>query len=310
MSYSTSSSMRNIKSLFYFNLVLILISCNEETVKKDNNQGIQLDFQNSETAIIPLPHGIDNINESYQPFGSNNVYFLSNKSLSLFRLNLNSNTVDSIAYINDTSYYDAFIVHEENEKLYIFSEDLVISYNFKGEVLDTFDLEDKCEEDSYLVVLKQQFLPDIYNNQLYIHNFPNIDEAYQSKEFFIPPVIKSINLNTSECTNHDVFYPSNYKKYCYGINYIPEKIQLNKSKEYQIGMSYAYNDSLFVYNLQSRENEQYYFGSKIHKPKFQRLNFDKIDEHNQIIFDKLYIENNQYLFSKSFPLAGYIGRHY
>lgn len=300
--------MRNIKSLFYLTLLITLFSCKDKANEKIKDQGIQLDFHNSQSIMIPLPSGIDNINESYQPFGSNNVYFLSKKSLSLYRLNLNSNTIDSIAYINDTSYYDAFIINEENEKLYIFNEDLIFSYNFQGEVIDTFDLEDKCEENSNLVVLDQQFLPDIKDNKLYIHNFPNIEEAYQSKDFFIPSVLKSVNLNTSECTSHEVFYPNNHKNNCYGMNYIPEKIQLDKSKEYQIGMSYAYNDSLFVYDIKSGEQNQYFFGSKILQPKFKHLSFDKIDEYNQVVFDKLYIENNQYLFSKSFPLAGYIAR--
>src|SRR5690554_6970257 len=69
-----SKSIYLLITLFYFTL-----SCSTNNLEEETT-GKTLGFKTTLAKELVLPIGITNINDSYQPFGSNSVFFLNEHS--------------------------------------------------------------------------------------------------------------------------------------------------------------------------------------------------------------------------------------
>src|SRR5690554_4274907 len=398
-----SKSIYLLITLFYFTL-----SCSTNNLEEETT-GKTLGFKTTLAKELVLPIGITNINDSYQPFGSNSVFFLNEHSKTLYELDLIKNKIDSISTLDSLTFFDGFIVEPKSKLAYIFyhdkvqiyafngelkriidlattcdtstyltvlnqdrkstrlnsshvrisyavfcsshhrylhsfptrrSSDLIDSistldsltffdgfivepksklayifyhdkvqiYAFNGELKRIIDLATTCDTSTYLTVLNQTYLPHIYDNSIFIQSFPAFEESYTNPLFFQEPIMKSFNLQSMDCQTTKAFYPSNYQQNCYGVNYIPEKVVLENKLGHKIGFTYAYNDSVFIYDADLESTQAKFFGSKMHTSIVKQLPFDKIDQYNQSVLDDLYAVNPHYAFTKSFPLAGFVGR--
>lgn len=297
-----SKSIYLLITLFYFTL-----SCSTNNLEEETT-GKTLGFKTTLAKELVLPIGITNINDSYQPFGSNSVFFLNEHSKTLYELDLIKNKIDSISTLDSLTFFDGFIVEPKSKLAYIFYHDKVQIYAYNGELKRIIDLATTCDTSTYLTVLNQTYLPHIYDNSIFIQSFPAFEESYTNPLFFQEPIMKSFNLQSMDCQTTKAFYPSNYQQNCYGVNYIPEKVVLENKLGHKIGFTYAYNDSVFIYDADLESTQAKFFGSKMHTSIVKQLPFDKIDQYNQSVLDDLYAVNPHYAFTKSFPLAGFVGR--
>lgn len=198
-------------------------------------------------------------------------------------------------------------MNEKDSLVYTFDNmsEQLFCYDFYGHPLDTVYVGE-TDDKGVLTMQGYSFSPYILDNHLYMEYFSiETDGTYECPEFFSKPIEAKYNLETGKLNVLNQTYPSNYQTYCYGFNFIPERVVLENKK---FGYTFAYNDSLYVYDVESGEQRPYFFGTRRDSILIQHLNFEDLDSLNKNIFNSFYFSNPAYVFPVNLPLSAYVVR--
>jgi hypothetical protein len=290
------------KLIVIITVALVFQSCSSS---KSNNKLHLLDISQDTITKIDAK-GIFSISNYYQPYQSENVYYLDETNRNLFVLNtsqLRFKKICMISSIPSDTYIEGFSVNENNQKIHAFYDNAIHSFNFKGDSIGTQSFE-KAYKNGFLTQLNRSYPVIEQKGLFYALFFPNIEETFQSSRFYQQPIEAEYNTKTNMVRLINQNYPTNYKQNCYGINYTPDRILISDKIH---GFSFPYNDSLFTINIATGKKESAFYGSR-RKHHFEYIPYAKLEGLNQAIFNELNRKNSSYVFSFSAPLAGYYGR--
>lgn len=292
---------KTLNKLLIIVISLFFIQCNSIS-KKSKVQILNLNFDT--LANINLDSQFFNISSFYQPFGSNYLYFLNANDNSLYKLDLENYKINKHLKIPDTLSFESIYIDESNKNNYLLFSNYLFCFNNNSSLKFKKKIPD--HNYGYLTVLNSNFTPIVNNNVIYFHFFSNIsDKTFQSDIFFKQPIEAGWNLiNDSISILKKSAYPSNYKKFCYGYFYAPDRIELPNNKH---GYTFSYNDSLYIYDLENESISSYFFGTY---RSFELINipFDSIKFYNSKIFDEMMFKNTSYTYPKYFPISRFYTR--
>jgi len=260
---------------------------------KDNNLKI-VELTKSTVDSVDLASFTEfvDISSAFQPLFKDYVYFYVSENGALFKLDL----VSFELYKINTFYKSNIVNFEINDSLKIlslFSDDSLFSYKFDGSLLRS--LEIPSTNDEYLFVGINEFRPLMLNNDNFLINlFYITTNAYIDKNFFSQPIECNWNTSNNKITKLNIYYPANYMENSVGINFTPQRIQISNRK---LAYSFSYNDSIFIYDMINKTTDKFFFGS--HRGfKGSTIPFDSINNYNEAVFDKMYLENPSYFYTR------------
>lgn len=238
-----------------------------------------------------------------QPQGSDQLYFLDPESFLIHRLNTDNGKLDRIAQLPAIPYYEGFDVDEPRHLFFIYSDNVILTFNWKGEKVREYDLGDRAQS-GFLTIINPSFLPIRKGNKLYVQYFENMPDVYKDKRFFSTPVEAELDLKSGKVKQLLQTFPANYRQNCYSYDYTADRLEMNKTTH---AYAFPHNDSLFMYNWQTGEKNTIFFGSRRQK-KFLYLSYNELSRLNESVFEQLIQDNSRYAFGKRYPLAGYYSR--
>lgn len=295
--------MKNNNCTLFIGLSLsaLLIGCSGSVSKPPALK--LLEVKRSTCYRIQADELLDGIAEYYQPIGSERVYFLSPERFTLHQLDVNKGKIRLVTIIPNLPYFNAFSVNERKQEFTVYTDDSVVIYNWTGKHLEAYSYNGLSNE-GYLVAINRLFLPVTKNGKQYVHYFSNEKKSYKDPHFFQKPVEAEWDPTTNKVRLIPQVYPSNFQQYCYGYNYLADRIEIDASTH---GYTFPYNDSIFFCDIKTGKRSSKFFGSYA-KKKFKHIRYDEIPTLHESVFDQLVAENPYYMFTRNFPLAGYYTR--
>lgn len=286
-------------------LCLTIQSCLSPSPKQKQELKL-LNIAFTDRKTIPVGDQLTNASISSQPFGSENVYFIDPNSNILSVVNAATFEFNVLGILDDFDPNTSrFVIHEAQQKVYIYNSDRIVSYFFDGTAKDTIDPLLK-KQNGFTVSINDGNAPIIAGDIVYMHYMPNNDKTYKDPDFFKQPVQVEINTKRKTETLSNSYFPQNYRDHCYGINFSPDRFELAENLQ---GFSFSYNDSLFIYDTKTKQVVPKYFGTR-RKHQFQHLEFKDISKLNETVFFDLYEKSPQYYFAQAAPCSGYITRRF
>lgn len=279
----------------------IMSGCNTAENKKTGSN--PLDIRRTNLYTIDVSEQMTACGIYAQPQGSCKLYFLDPESFLVHCLNTENGKLDRITQLPVIPYYEGFDVDERRQLFYIYSDNVILTFNRKGEKIREYDLGDRAPN-GFLTVINPSFLPIRKGNKLYVQYFENIPDVYKDKSFFSTSVEAELDMKSSKVKQLPQTFPANYRQNCYSYDYTADRMEMNKTTH---AYAFPHNDSLFIYNWQTGEKKAVFFGSRRPK-KFLYLSYDKLSGLNEAVFEQLIQDNSRYAFGKRYPLAGYYSR--
>lgn len=272
--------------LIQFSLILFM---HNSCVKKDKLHYLQEGTKFIQTINLDY-FGVDRDAYYFQNEQTGQLFVLNNSNSCVYKLNLKASrfekTIDlpfeNINGITFNNYRKSFVLLS-NDSIYEYSENGQLkSATNCGLILNGFP----C------VVNPTSFNLISVNNTVYIHHFYNSEKTYKSPVFFKKPIEISFDLKGKTFKLLHSSYPKDYKQYCFGLQFSPDRITNHKNERIY---TFAYNDSAFVYSGNSYKTV--FFGSKLSYEKAS-LNFSKIDSYNSSVFQSFLNDVSSYYYPK------------
>lgn len=302
--------MKKINNLFICLLVCsLLYSCAQNEKKFENENPTKvLVIKRDTLKMFQINDTIKSINHYYQPYESENFYFLDTYTSKLWKINTENLSLNQVCIISPFTMHDIFVVDEEKNSVLVYGYDTLLFFDLDGRLIKKIGLTDKAKE-GYLTNLSSRFVPVVQGEYLFIHYFPKVVseiEPYRSPEFYTKPIEAKLSLTSGKVELINQTYPFNNQQRCFGFNYSPERIVVTSGIH---GYTFPYNDSLFVYDIEANKSNKYFFGTH-RKKSVNGIPFEVLSFMNSNVFQSLYINTPFYSFSGSAPLAGYFYRSY
>lgn len=282
-----------IKRLFI--ILIILVGCTTKTENIKEEVPKYLNFKSKKIKSIHLDQLDISLSYALQYPNSDFIYLTNlnyEEKLCIYSLNLNNFELKRLLEIVPDFLFEAYSIDERYSKIYFFSGDELIVYNFNNELLlrEPFGTLKK----GYLSNLNPiGFYPYIKDSVLFIEYFPNIKETFKSRFFYRQPFQAALDLKSKKYKLLNMTYPIEYQKKCFGYNFIPDRIIGYKNTHI---ITFPYNDSAYIYNDQGQLQNIEYFGVKP-RNNFQYIPYSELKNLQHEVFDAFYKEMPHYGFS-------------
>ncbi len=284
-----------------FFILCILVGCTTKNENSKEKVPNKFNFNLKKLKSIHLG-GLDiSLSYALQYPGSDLVYFTNfnnEEKLCIYSLNLIDFEIKTLLKIKTDFQFETYSIDEQHSRIYLFTGDEIIAYNFKNELLsrESFGTLEK----GYLSNQNPTgFYPYCKDNLLFIEYFPNIKETFKSRLFYRQPFQATFNLKTKKSELLKMTYPNEYQKKCFGYNFIPDRIIGNQNTHI---ISFPYTDSVYIYNDLGQLQMTKYFGVKA-RPNFQYIPYDELKNLQQEIFDEFNKDMPHYGFSTYFSFS-------
>jgi hypothetical protein len=284
-----------------FFLFFILIGCTTKNNNPQDLEKVNLNFQLKKIKTINLEGKDVSLSYTIQYPNSSLVYLtnINNESkLIIYSLDLDSFQLKTLLDITPDFQLEANAIDQENSKIYLFTGDELIVYDFNNKQLSRMPFG--TLKNGFLSNLEPvRFYPYIKDDVLFMEYFPNIEETFKSKLFYRQPFQAAINLKDNKVQLLGMTYPQEYQKKCFGSNYIPDRIIGDNNKHI---VSFPYNDSVYIYDEEGKLLETKFFGTKT-KKQFQFIPYDELENLQREVFDQFLKDIPFYAFSKFFSFS-------
>jgi hypothetical protein len=282
-------------------LFFILFGCTTKIDKSKEDVPKYLEYELKRLESI----GIDNLDISLSyalQYTDSEFIYLTNlnfeEKICIYKLSLKSFKLKQLLEIEPDFKFEAYSIDEQYSKIYFFSGDELLVYNFNNELLSRQSFGSLKR--GYLTNQNPiGFYPYIRNNVLFIEYFPNIQETFKSKLFYRQPLQAAVDLKSNSYKLLNMTYPREYQKKCFGYNFIPDRIIGYKNNHI---ITFPYNDSVYIYNNQGQLLNSAYFGTKP-RNNFQFIPHKELNNLQQEVFDAFNKEMPHYGFSTFFSFS-------
>lgn len=241
------------------------------------------------------------VSNYYQPVGSDWIYIINPGTKSLLKVNVLKSKIEDVCYLNQFSSSDLFSINEKKREIYLTDDESIRTFTFNGDLKSSFKFN---YYNGYVVQINNNNAPVIRNGKVYGHFLADDENTYKSKDFFEQPLQIEIDRKTKTANYSPVYYPASYRLRCYGLNFAPERLLLNKNEQL---FTFAYNDTAYVYNEILKTVKPYYFGS-FKKHSFDYIDYKDVKKINENAFTEFYFKTERYAFTKVAPLSGFLIR--
>lgn len=258
--------------------------------------------------LITLDNSQIKFSDVYQPNGSENVYFINKTGTLLWSLNTSNYSVHSVCELPNLIIDMGFTVNEKEKELvfYCNAKDSLYVFDLGGEMKESMTFAPEREKGIWINCDSRYFLPHRKGNILYSSIFPDMYDGYKKRKYYKQAIEGEYNLLTKTLKLFPQTYPQNFQDNCYGVNYAPHREVL---KDNWHAYTFAYNDSIFLYNIKTGEKKQHYFGTRTEKT-FLHIPFQKMGSVNTVAIMELMKDNPTYVNFKPMLLSGYFVRYY
>lgn len=282
--------LKTINLIFCFWVLLVITGCSSKEIN-------YIDLQNDTIAKIQIDSGvIKSINKNFQPYGSENIYIYEETNQTLACLNIDQQSVNFFFSLKNNIEVVEFFIEEQDRKVYFINEDSILTYNLEGEFLSRISLNN---DKGFLTILKPYFKPIYENGIWYFHFFPDIEETFQSAEFFKQPIEAEFNVENLSVSTINQSYPYEYINSCFGYDFVPERLKVDSRAH---GYTFPHNDSIYILNMESNYKKTAFFGSRRAK-EFIHIDYLDIPNLNANVFNEMFTKSASYYFSSYAPLA-------
>lgn len=284
-------------------VVVLLQGCG--TAAPKNEIANKLTFRKERLFTIARSEGLNNIQQFYQPPGSENVFFLDPFNSSFHVLNTTNGTLKlaGILPLLSDDFEGVFTVDEQQQVIHVFCVDSLIDYSFRGERLRAQVIP---EGNGFIYASNRHFAPVIRNDKLYISYFPRVEGSFRNPVYFNGAVEAEVDLKTNKVRLLAQRYPAIYRAHCYSYTYEPVRIAIDASTH---GYLFPHSDSIYLCNIHTGKRSVQFFGVRRAK-QFHYLSYDKLPHLNESVFDELIKRNPQYSSFVSAPMAGFYLREF
>ena len=261
----TDSMGNNVIENIKLNSPLILTKINEKNINfKDNNV---LPTQNGELNYIDPYQHITLLDISLEEFYINspliiknypNLLFISNRTMSLFAINIKNGSIYNLDYypknllnINDLLYINEICPKNKDDVLFLRVDYfLKMKYTFKNNINMNDKFNDKIWNSHYVKILPIYPYVNIENNNTIIEKNNN-----ENDDYYIFKVIENKNINLIYSQDMDIFKQIkdiqneyNFNKYYFGNNKRKHLFEYNiiNKDEQTINLNFKFLKKLFL----------------------------------------------------------------